>query len=87
MAPLAETTALYEAISAGELGAPAADRPSRRTDAVVGRYPLTGRDDGGRPAAAPPIGPGRVVVVEGEPGVGKTRLVEEVLARLDRSRR
>ena len=42
-----------------------------------GRYPLVGRDAEVEQLLAA-IGPGRVVVVEGEPGVGKTRLVEEV---------
>ncbi len=51
--------------------------PSRARDAVVGRYPLIGRDEELERLLAA-IGPGRVVVVEGEPGVGKTRLVEEV---------
>ena len=83
VAPLAETTALYEAITAGDVGLPpdAGDEPLR--EAVVGRYPLVGREDEVEALLAA-IRPGRVVVVEGEPGVGKTRLVEEVVARLDR---
>ncbi|MFL6204925.1 MAG: AAA family ATPase [Acidimicrobiales bacterium] len=83
VAPLDETRALYEAISAGALGPPTAAPAEHPTAAVVGRYPFVGRDaelDQLRAA----IGPGRVVVVEGEPGVGKTRLVEEALSRLDR---
>ena len=47
------------------------------------RYPFTGRD-AEVAALEAAIGPGRVVVVEGEPGVGKTRLVEEVLAARER---
>lgn len=84
VAPLDETTALYEAIAAGGMASsrvtadaplPAAPdgRPAR------GRYPFTGRSvELLRLQAA--LGPGRLVVVEGEPGVGKTRLVEEALA-------
>lgn len=76
--PLEETTALYEAIAAGDLsGEPeGVAAPSRATPR--GRYPLVGRSrEIGILRGA--IGPGRLVVVEGEPGVGKTRLVEEVL--------
>ena len=83
VAPLEETTALYEAISAGELGPPPAAAAPPDTAAVVGRYPFVGRDAELEQLRSA-LGPGRVVVVEGEPGVGKTRLVEEALAGLDR---
>ena len=51
----------------------------------LGRYPFTGRAVEVA-ALATAIRAGRVVVVEGEPGVGKTRLVEEVLGGRDRLR-
>ena len=50
--------------------------------AGLGRYPLTGRD-AEVAALDAALAPGQVVVVEGEPGVGKTRLVEEVLRGRD----
>jgi len=84
VAPLAETTALYDAISSGELApVPAAPTGPQDDVAVVGRYRFTGRE----PELARLLGavaPDRLVVVEGEPGVGKTRLVEEAIGRLGR---
>ena len=80
--PLAETTELYEAISQGTLEAPSAPppapaRPEPRSAPLVGRtaewsalvdrWATVGRD-------------GRVAVIEGEPGIGKTRLAEELLS-------
>jgi DNA-binding SARP family transcriptional activator len=82
VAPLAETTALYEAISAGDVGLSGATPIEPPKEAVLGRYPLTGRHEELAQLLAA-VGPGRAIVVEGEPGVGKTRLVEEVLARQD----
>lgn len=101
VAPLEETTALYEAIRQNQsAGPPAVDRavPTGRAasaaagDEVVprvesaaggspgrGRFPLVGRDaDLARLADA--VRAGCVVGVEGEPGIGKTRLTEELVA-------
>ncbi len=79
VAPLEETTALYDAIAAGDVASVPAPSNGTAIPAGLGRYPFTGRT---REVAAldAAIGTGRVVVVDGEPGVGKTRLVEEVLA-------
>jgi DNA-binding SARP family transcriptional activator len=83
VAPLEETTALYDAIAAGGLApasaSSAAPVPAGRS--VAGHYPFTGRSDELAQLRAA-LGPGRIVIVEGEPGVGKTRLVEEALTSL-----
>jgi DNA-binding SARP family transcriptional activator len=78
--PLAETTRLYESISEGSLDAPqVAPAPAR---AALPAAPLVGRDrewtallERWRGIG----GDGRVAVIEGEPGIGKTRLAEELL--------
>jgi DNA-binding SARP family transcriptional activator/tetratricopeptide (TPR) repeat protein len=79
VAPLAETTALYEAIRAGQLVL--TPRPAGVADASPPPQPdlppLIGRDRELRAllAAHRSIGPdGRLLVIEGEPGIGKTRL-------------
>ncbi|MEO6318064.1 MAG: AAA family ATPase [Acidimicrobiales bacterium] len=79
VAPLAETTALYEAIAAGDVAAPTPVVTGAASAAILGRYPLTGRDAEAAALGAA-VGRMRLVIVEGEPGVGKTRLVEEVLS-------
>ena len=89
--PLEETTALYGRIAAGELvGA----SPSRATPAVVreasevvgsAELPLTGRDvELGvlRAVLQSPSDTRRLVVIEGEPGIGKTRLLREALGSM-----
>jgi DNA-binding SARP family transcriptional activator/tetratricopeptide (TPR) repeat protein len=85
--PMPETRALYDAIVTDHLAAapvsapeivlrsPAAARPQRAVELL----PFTGRE---RELAAlfGFIGAGRLVLVEGDPGIGKTRLVDEFLA-------
>ncbi len=88
VAPLPETTALYESIRGGTLGAvprepgapaerdvgAAAGRPATRLP-LVGRQALMDEVLAIYRAATPD---GRAVVLEGEAGIGKTRLGEEV---------
>ncbi len=88
--PLVETTDLYEAINRGSYPAAPCAPVAVRTGAPAPEqrsWPLVGRDGDLRAMAAAhdAIGThGRVVLVEGEAGVGKTRLVEELLAALRR---
>jgi DNA-binding SARP family transcriptional activator len=94
VAPLAETTALYEAIKANRLGSP----PAAVTPAPVvveavemepagtpAPYPLVGRENE-RAALERAYEQARrggvFAVLDGEVGIGKTRLAEEVLAGL-----
>ena len=99
VAPLEETTSLYEAIRTGVLRqTPAAalpgatdaspsgpaDRPEEFT-AQAGEGPMVGRAaelqrllDAARAIDAD----GRVLVIEGEPGIGKTRLARALVAQL-----
>lgn len=80
VAPLEETTELYEAIHAGRLVPDAGrSRPAERTPSTtrLGDVPLVGRvrELDTILAAHRSCGPdGRLVVVEGEPGIGKSRL-------------
>ena len=80
--PLPETTALYRAVSEGEVAAeleedepprpaPALPLVGRATEraAVLRAYEAAGAD-------------GRLAVLEGEAGIGKTRLLEEVAGEL-----
>ncbi len=89
VAPLAETTELYEAIKGNRLAAPTVDltgfaKPVRSAPAnPVRPLPLVGRTAElaaliracERHGAA-----GYLVAIEGEAGIGKTRLAEELLA-------
>ena len=79
--PLEETTRLYEAISEGTLEPPAA--PPVPTPAEPRTAPLIGRDADWRALLELWSGigsAGRVALIEGEAGIGKTRLAEELLA-------
>ncbi len=95
--PLAETTAVYEAIREGRVAAGASGESSSLASDVPGagvgpssaptsaRAPMVGREEALRrlldawEAARPD---GRVAVVSGEAGIGKTRLAAELEARV-----
>jgi len=91
VAPLPETTDLYEAIRVGAV-VPGSDAdlgfPTVRTDVHDASSParwFVGRDEeiGRLLTTIGGVGPdGRWIVVAGEPGIGKTRLVDEALARI-----
>ena len=83
VAPTEETTAVYRAVREGGVAsvghAPPGDGSRTR------RYPLVGRDRelGALLAAYAAVGPeGRMVVLDGETGIGKTRLADELAARV-----
>jgi DNA-binding SARP family transcriptional activator/Tfp pilus assembly protein PilF len=83
VAPLPETTELYEAIRAGRLPAPPPRRRSAASEPTIGpiALPLVGREREMEllRAGVRSTGPdGRLVVVDGEAGIGKTRLAAEV---------
>jgi DNA-binding SARP family transcriptional activator/tetratricopeptide (TPR) repeat protein len=79
--PLPETTALYESILAGEGPAGVPARRSSRGPRQV--LPLVGRDaDLARLTDAWRLRAVRLALVEGEPGIGKTRLGEELQRRV-----
>lgn len=76
--PLAETTELYEAIR-DERVEPASPPPAPPVAEAPRRLPMVGRESElGRVlgAVAGAVPDGRVVIVEGEAGIGKTRLLE-----------
>ena len=87
VAPLPETTELYEAIRAGRLGqAPTTGaQPPAASQPVIAplALPLVGRDHEMAilRGAVQSTGPdGRLVIIEGEAGIGKTRLAAELVA-------
>ena len=82
--PLPETTELYRAISDGSLEPAPGVAPPQRPAPRAGppERPLVGREKEWRALldAYGSVGPdGRVVVIEGEAGIGKTRLAEAFL--------
>jgi DNA-binding SARP family transcriptional activator len=87
VAPLDETAALFEQVSDGTLAPPSATTPAvvpvanGSTGGAPAELPLTGRDAplitllSAHREAEPD---GRLVVIEGEAGIGKTRLAHEL---------
>jgi DNA-binding SARP family transcriptional activator/predicted ATPase len=86
VAPLEETAALYEQVNEGTLAPPAAAKPPPAAPSPADaeappELPLVGRGDElaallDAHAAARPDG--ALAVIEGEPGIGKTRLAAEL---------
>jgi DNA-binding SARP family transcriptional activator len=87
VAPLDETAALFEQVSGGSLTSPvpAARETARRASGMSTELPLVGRPEelsallAIHGAARPD---GRLAVIEGEAGIGKTRLARELTARV-----
>ncbi len=89
VAPLEETALLYEQVSEGRLAPPRAESavgvaPPSTVGGAPPELPLVGRADElaallAAHAAATPHG--RLAVIEGEPGIGKTRLARELSDR------
>jgi DNA-binding SARP family transcriptional activator len=87
VAPLDETAVLFEQVSAGSLTRPAPPprEPAKRATGAPTELPLVGRADElstllATHGAADPDG--RLALIEGEAGIGKTRLAREVVARI-----
>jgi DNA-binding SARP family transcriptional activator len=82
--PVDETAALFEQVSEGRLVAPSRQPPARpRAVTPPTELPLVGRGDELAaliPAHAAAAPDGRLAVVEGEAGIGKTRLSRELMA-------
>jgi DNA-binding SARP family transcriptional activator len=79
--PLSETTELYNAVNEGRSPAVAAPAPTVTAPA----QPLVGREGPWRRLSELHAGiaaDGRMAVIEGESGVGKTRLADELVAAL-----
>jgi DNA-binding SARP family transcriptional activator len=84
--PVEETAALFEQVSEGTLAAPAPPAASRPPAVMPSELPLVGR----RPQLAALLDAhrsatpdGRLVVIEGEAGIGKTRLARELIAEVE----
>ena len=85
VSPLAETTRLYDSINRGLYAATEADTPPSPPPALGRKSPFVGRADTLRALRACYDGvsaDGRVVLIEGEAGIGKTRLAEELITPL-----
>jgi DNA-binding SARP family transcriptional activator len=87
VAPVDETAALFEQVSEGRLVASAPTPPhapaTARPPAPPAELPLVGRAGELRAlieSHAAATSDGRLAVIEGEPGIGKTRLAREVIA-------
>ena len=74
--PLEETTELYRALSRG---APAAPLPARAETSAVGDLPFVGRAPEWDAMVTLYERGASIIGIEGEPGIGKTRLVEQFL--------
>jgi DNA-binding SARP family transcriptional activator/tetratricopeptide (TPR) repeat protein len=80
--PEAETTELYLDVLRGDAGTPPATGPALPPASATGEAPLVGRETEVRALLqaldAARAGRGRLVVISGEAGIGKTRLVGEL---------
>lgn len=86
VAPLPETVAIYESVLRGS-ATPAAAAP-RRDRTFVREVPLVGRRSETERLEAvytDCAGRGRVAVIEGEAGVGKSRLAKEIVGRAEQA--
>jgi len=78
--PMRETQALYDAIITDTLVAPGQPAMRFRPALTNGGLPFLGRDDELARLQAE-TRPGRLLLIEGVPGIGKTRLAEAFLTR------
>jgi DNA-binding SARP family transcriptional activator/tetratricopeptide (TPR) repeat protein len=89
--PLRETTELYEAVNLGTFVTAPVSVPEPDPVPVPRAVPLVAREreldllTSAYDAVGTPGGPGRVALVEGEPGIGRTRLVRELAERVHAS--
>lgn len=78
--PMRETQALYDAIITDTIVAPALSPAPVRPSFPNGPLPFGGRESE-LATLHGEVRPGRLVLIEGVPGIGKTRLAEEFLAQ------
>ncbi len=78
VAPLDETTELYESLVAGG-GAPTESPRAEPHDVVATELPLVGRAREREVLKAGANSDRRFIAIEGEPGIGKTRLAHELM--------